>query len=149
VSLYRRRRGPDLTETANILTLIVGVIVIALILGLLVRFQRGLLGIILGSLAATLAVYWILEFRKVVKKDSGTKPFEAKEWTPDIIEGEAEILVVGKVPGPEEKIRVILHDNLLEVKASLNFRELIRLPTKAVSFNTLYNNGVLEVRLKK
>jgi len=149
VSLYKRRRGPDLTDTADILTIVVGVAVVAVVLGLLIRFQRGLLGIVLGSLAAILAVYWILEVRKTLKKEPGIKPTETKEWTPDIIEDENEILVVGKVPGPEERIRVSLFENLLEVKAGINFRELIRLPTKAVSFNTAYNNGVLEVRLRK
>ena len=149
MSLYKRRPSPDLAETINIVTLLVGIVLIAVVLSLLVRFQRGLLGIVLGGLATVLASYWILELRRTLKRELKIRNFEAKEWSPDIIDDTDEILIVGKVPGPEEKIKVILHENLLEVKGGLNFSELIRLPSRAVSFNTAYNNGVLEVRLKK
>lgn len=148
MSLYKRRRGPEL-DVANILTVFVGVIVIAVILTLLVRLQRGLLGIILGSLAAILAAYWILDLRRTLRKEFKIKPSEIRGWSHDIIEDTTGILVVGKVPGPQEKIEVRLHDDLLEVKGGLHFRELIKLPARAVSFNAEYNNGVLEIRLKK
>jgi len=149
VSLYKKRRSSEITDAANILTVLFGVIVIAIILALLVRLQRGLFGIILGSLAAALAAYWILELRRTFKKVWRVKPFETKEWSPDIIEDPEEILVVGKVPGPEEKIKVLLHEDLLEVKGGLGFRQFVRLPARPASFNATYNNGVLEVRLKK
>ena len=149
MSLYKKRRGPQLADTTDIMTVLAGVVVIAIILALLVRLQRGLLGVVLGSLAAALAIYWILEMRRTIKKEMIIRPFEARRWIPDIIEDPNEILVVGKVPGPREKIRVLLRGDLLEVKAGLEFSEVIRLPARAVSFNTAYNNGVLEVRLKK
>jgi uncharacterized membrane protein YraQ (UPF0718 family) len=149
MSLYKKRRDPELTDTANILTILVGVVVIAIILALLVRLQRGLLGIILGSLAAILAIYWITELRKTLKRELRIKPFETKGWSPDIIEDRNEILIVGKVPGPEDKINIQLRENFLEVKGGLDFREVIKLPARAVSFNAAYNNGILEVRLRK
>ncbi|MCJ7760613.1 hypothetical protein MUP59_05665 [Candidatus Bathyarchaeota archaeon] len=149
MSLYKKRRDPELTDTANILTILVGVVVIAIILALLVRLQRGLLGIILGSLAAILALYWIMELRKTLKRELRIKPFETKGWSPDIIEDRNEILIVGKVPGPEDKINIQLRENFLEVKGGLDFREVIKLPARAVSFNVAYNNGILEVRLRK
>lgn len=149
MSLYKKRRDPELTDTANILTILVGVVVIAIILALLVRLQRGLLGIILGSLAAILALYWIMELRKTLKRELRIKPFETKGWGPDIIEDRNEILIVGKVPGPEDKINIQLRENFLEVKGGLDFREVIKLPARAVSFNVAYNNGILEVRLRK
>jgi len=148
MSLYKRRRGPEL-DLANILAVFVGVIAIAIILTLLVRLQRGLLGIVLGCLAAILVAYWILDLRRTIRKEFKIKPSENRGWSHDIIEDRTEILVVGKVPGPEEKIEVRLHDNLLEVKGGLHFRELITLPARAVSFNAAYNNGVLEIRLRK
>jgi hypothetical protein len=149
MSLYKKRRDPELTDTANILTILVGVVVIAIILALLVRLQRGLLGIILGSLAAILAIYWIMELRKTLKRELRIKPFETKGWSPDIMEDRNEILIVGKVPGPEDKIDIQLRENFLEVKGGLDFREVIKLPARAVSFNAAYNNGILEVRLRK
>jgi uncharacterized membrane protein YraQ (UPF0718 family) len=149
MSLYKKRRGPQLADTTDIMTVLIGVVVIAVILALLVRLQRGLLGVVLGSLATALAAYWILEMRRTLKKEMRLRPFEARGWSPDIIEDPNEILVVGKVPGPIEKIRVLLREDLLEVKGGLEFSEVIRLPARAVSFNTAYNNGVLEVRLKK
>ena len=149
MSLYKKRRDPELTDTANILTILVGVVVIAIILALLVRLQRGLLGIILGSLATILAIYWIMELRKTLKRELRIKPFETKGWSPDIMEDRNEILIVGKVPGPEDKINIELRENFLEVKGGLDFREVIKLPARAVSFNSAYNNGILEVRLRK
>ncbi len=149
MTLYKKRRGPQLADTTDIMTVLVGVVVVAVILAMLVRLQRGLLGVVLGGLAAVLAVYWILETRRTLKKEMRIRPFEARGWSPDIIEDRNQILVVGKVPGPKEKIRVLLHEDLLEVKGGLEFNEVIKLPARAVSFNTAYNNGVLEVRLKK
>ncbi|MCW4043057.1 MAG: Hsp20/alpha crystallin family protein, partial [Candidatus Bathyarchaeota archaeon] len=110
---------------------------------------RGLLGIVLGGLAVALVIYWILEIRKTMKTEFKVRGIEAREWAPDIIENKDEIVVVGKVPGPREKVKVLLEENFLEVKGGLGFRKIVKLPSKIVSFNTSYNNGVLEVRLKK
>ncbi|MEM2941922.1 MAG: Hsp20/alpha crystallin family protein [Candidatus Bathyarchaeia archaeon] len=148
MSLYKKRRGPKL-DSADVATVLVGVVAIAVVLALLVRLQRGLLGIILGSLAVILAAYWILDLRRTLRRELRIRPSETKGWNHDIIEDGKEILVVGKVPGPREKIEVLLRGDLLEVKGSRHFRELIKLPTRASILGTVYNNGVLEIRLKK
>lgn len=149
MSLYKKRRGREISDAINIITIFIGLIVVGVILTLLVRFQRGLLGIVLGSLAVALVIYWILEIRKTMKTEFTVREIEAGEWAPDIIENKDEIVVVGKVPGPREKIKVLLEENFLEVKGGLGFRKIVKLPSTIVSFNTSYNNGVLEVRLKK
>ncbi|WP_455368711.1 Hsp20/alpha crystallin family protein [[Eubacterium] cellulosolvens] len=149
MSLYKKRRGREVSDAINIITIFIGIIVVGVILTLLVRFQRGLLGVVLGGLAVALVIYWILEIRKTMKTEFKVKEIESGEWTPDIIENKDEIVIVGKVPGPREKIKVLLEENFLEVKGGLGFRKVVKLPSKIVSFNTSYTNGVLEVRLKK
>jgi hypothetical protein len=149
MSLYKKRRGNEIGDAINIITVFIGLIVVGVILTLLVRFQRGLLGIVLGGLAATLVIYWIVEIRKTLKTEFKVREIESGEWIPDIIEDKDEIVIVGKVPGPREKIKVLLEENSLEVKGGLGFRKVVKLPSKIVSFNTSYTNGVLEVRLKK
>ncbi|WP_455279657.1 Hsp20/alpha crystallin family protein [[Eubacterium] cellulosolvens] len=149
MSLYKKRRGHEIGDAINIITIFIGLIVVGVILTLLVRFQRGLLGIVLGGLAVALVVYWIMEIRETLKTEFKVREIESGEWTPDIIENKDEIVVVGKVPGPREKIKVLLEENFLEVKGGLGFRKVVKLPSKIVSFNTSYTNGVLEVRLKK
>lgn len=149
MSLYKKRRGREIGDAINIITIFIGLIVVGVILTLLVRFQRGLLGIVLGGLAVALVIYWVLEIRKTMKTEFKVREIEAREWSPDIIENKDEIVVVGKVPGPREKIKVLLEENFLEVKGGLGFRKVVKLPSKIVSFNSSYNNGVLEVRLKK
>ena len=149
MSLYKKRRGREIGDAINIITIFIGLIVVGVILTLLVRFQRGLLGIVLGGLAVALVIYWILEIRKTMKTEFKVKEIESGEWAPDIIENNDEIVIVGKVPGPREKIKVLLQENFLEVKGGLGFRKVVKLPSKIVSFNTSYTNGVLEVRLKK
>ena len=149
MSLYKKRRGREIGDAINIITIFVGLIVVGVILTLLVRFQRGLLGIVLGGLAVALVIYWVLEIRKTLKTEFKVREIESGEWAPDIIENKDEIVIVGKVPGPREKIKVLLEENFLEVKGGLGFRKVVKLSSKIVSFNTSYTNGVLEVRLKK
>ncbi|MBS7622581.1 Hsp20/alpha crystallin family protein [Candidatus Bathyarchaeota archaeon] len=148
MSLYKRRRGPEV-DSADVAAVLIGIVAIAIVLALLVRLQRGLLGIILGSIAVILAVYWILDLRRTLRRELRIRLSETRGWNHDIIEDGAEILVVGRVPGPHEKIEVLVRDDLLEVKGSRHFRELIKLPAKASILGTVYNNGVLEIRLKK
>jgi hypothetical protein len=149
MSLYKKRRGREIGDAINIITIFVGLIVVGVILTLLVRFQRGLLGIVLGGLAVALVIYWVLEIRKTLKTEFKVREVESGEWAPDIIENKDEIVIVGKVPGPREKIKVLLEENFLEVKGGLGFRKVVKLSSRIVSFNTSYTNGVLEVRLKK
>lgn len=149
MSLYKKRRGREIGDAINIITIFVGLIVVGVILTLLVRFQRGLLGIVLGGLAVALVIYWVLEIRKTLKTEFKVREIESGEWAPDIIENKDEIVIVGKVPGPREKIKVLLEENFLEVKGGLGFRKVVKLSSRIVSFNTSYTNGVLEVRLKK
>ncbi|MGQ9639741.1 MAG: Hsp20/alpha crystallin family protein [Candidatus Bathyarchaeia archaeon] len=149
MSLYKKRPRRDLKEAGDIATLLAMLIVASILLAILVRIQRGLLGIVLGCLAVALAAYWILELRRALRGDLKIRLQDTKGWNSDIIEDANEILVVGNVPGPEDKIEIRLHDDLLEVKGGRGFHELVRLPSKVVGFTRAYNNGVLEVRLKK
>ncbi|MEK0325432.1 MAG: hypothetical protein QQN63_06980, partial [Nitrosopumilus sp.] len=65
----RGKPGNEAPSTIMLAVLIIGVIVIGVILMLLVRVQRGLLGIILAALASGLLIYWLREVRNIVKKE--------------------------------------------------------------------------------
>ncbi|MBS7651235.1 hypothetical protein KEJ35_07815 [Candidatus Bathyarchaeota archaeon] len=150
MSLYKKRSSrKEFKEAGDIATLVAGIIIASIILALLVRIQRGLLGIVLGGIASILAIYWILELKKTLTGDLKLKVKDTKGWNSDIIEDANEILIVGNVPGPEDKIEIHLHEDFLEVKAGRGFHELVKLPSKVIGFTRAYNNGVLEIRLKK
>ncbi|MCW4043756.1 MAG: hypothetical protein NWE90_08575, partial [Candidatus Bathyarchaeota archaeon] len=80
MSLYKKRSGREIGDAINIITIFIGLIVVGVILTLLVRFQRGLLGIVLGGLAVALVIYWILEIRKTMKTEFKVRGIEAREW---------------------------------------------------------------------
>jgi uncharacterized membrane protein YraQ (UPF0718 family) len=143
----KRDRGMSLPEFFNYIILIVGMLVIAVVLALLVRIQRGLLGIILAVVAVGLLVYWISELRKTVKKEFSVP--SAIKWSPDILHQGDEIIVVGAVPGPEKKVKVEFRNGILEVRGGQRFREFVTLGEHLNVEETKYVNGVLQVRLGK
>ena len=146
------KRGSEtsLAEFFNYIVLIAGMLVIAVVLALLVRVQRGLLGILLGAIAVGLLVYWVSELRKTVKKEFSipVAPSTMK-WSPDIFYHGDEIIVVGRVPGPEEKVKVKFRDGILEVRGGQNFHESVTLQGHFRVEEVNYLNCVLQVRLTK
>lgn len=142
----KRDRGISLGEFLNYIVLIVGMLVIAVVLMLLVRVQRGVLGIVLGAIAVGLLVYWISELRKTVKKEFSVP---SAKWSPDILHQGDEIIVVGVVPGPEKKVKVEFRNGILEVRGGQRFHEFVTLGEHLKVEETKYVNRVLQVRLGK
>ena len=137
----KRDRETSLAEVFNYTILVGGMLVIAVVLALLVRVQRGLLGIVLAAVAVGLLVYWISELRKTVKKEFHVPT--AVEWSPDILYEGDEIIVVGVVPGPERKVKAEFRDGILEVQGGQRFREFVRLGKHLRIQETKYVNRVL------
>lgn len=140
----------DIADEISLAITILGLIVIGLILMLLIRIQRGLLGFILAVLAMALLIYWLREVRKKVKEELlPTVPPSKTEWVYDIIDHVAEVTVVAEVPGPESEVKANLMNHNLEISGGQSFRKLVSLPEEVEIVETTYLHGILQVKLKK
>ncbi|MGQ9718583.1 MAG: Hsp20/alpha crystallin family protein [Nitrososphaerales archaeon] len=145
----KRGSRVDVRDDLSLAILLIGIVVIGLILMLIVRVQRGLLGLVLAGLTVVLLVYWLREFRRAVKKELIPEtPSKRAEWTYELIEDEDEITILGEVPGPEDQVKVEIVDGKLEIK-SVNFQKVVKLLQDVSIISKSYINGVLNVRLRK
>lgn len=149
MDVRRTRLKTDISDIISIAVLIIGVVVVGIILTLLVRLQRGLLGIIPGALAVTLLVYWLREFRRMARKELLPRNIPKKQWTYELVEGGEEITLVAEVPGPEESVDAKVYERRLKIKGGNNFEKEVALPINSEILQTSYVNGVLHVRLRK
>jgi len=145
-----RKPNGTVEETASLTILVIGVLVIGILLVFMIRIQRGLLGVILAGVATALLLYWLREIRRTVKKEwLGETPPSKSEWTYDLVDRGAEIAVIAEVPGPEDQISVKIVDHSLEIRGGENFFQQVKLPKDVEAPETTYNNGVLQVILKR
>ncbi|MEM1943482.1 MAG: hypothetical protein QXO30_00890 [Candidatus Caldarchaeum sp.] len=122
-----------------LLLFLVGVAVLSFML----RLQTGLLGLVLGGLAAGLAVYWFKAFNKSLASPS---------WDDFLLEIRHEGDVVdltAQVPGPESNVKVELLGRKLVLKGGMGFRRTVKLPYEAILRELRYVNGILNARLVK
>jgi HSP20 family molecular chaperone IbpA len=143
------KRGSEtsLAEFLNHIVLIAGILAIAVVVALLIRVQRGLLGMALAAVAVGLLVYWISEFRKTVKKELSVP--SVTKWSPDIFHQGDEIIVVGAVPGSDKKVNAEFRNGTLELRGEQRFHEFVNLGEHLKIEETKYVNRVLQVRLRK
>ncbi len=136
-----QRKGRQVeVQTSFILYIIVAFVVIALA-GILLRFQQGLLGIILVALTAGLAFYWVRELSKTVKKSN---------WGNllcELHEEDGVISLVAQVPGPAESVKVEVMGKKLLLRGGLGFRRIVNLPFEAKLTDMRYVNGILSAKL--
>ena len=123
-----------------ILYTIVALVVISLA-ALLLRFQQGMLGIILIALTAGLAFYWIRELSKTMKKSSWG------DLLCELHEENGVLSLVAQVPGPAENVRVEVMGRKLLLKGGLGFRRIVNLPFEARITDVRYVNGILSAKL--
>ncbi|MEM2095830.1 MAG: hypothetical protein QXI02_06375 [Candidatus Caldarchaeum sp.] len=122
-----------------LLLFLVGVAVLSFML----RLQTGLLGLVLGGLAAGLAVYWFKALNKSLASSS---------WDDFLLEIRHEGDVVdltAQVPGPESNVKVELFGRKLVLKGGMGFRRTVKLPYDAILRELRYVNGILNARLVK
>ena len=87
----------------------------------------------------------------------GQKPVvsDAREPLVDVIEGDKDIMVIAELPGVEKRdIDLEVVDDSLEIRVDTpqkRYYKSVRLPVEVVgdTADATYNNGVLEVRLKR
>ncbi len=130
--------------------IIFSVILLAIVLALTIRLQRGLLGLVLGGLAVGLTIYWLRFATQALRKGRLIRVVARTEpWNPDVIDMGEEILVVGKIEPPKGRMNVQVRDKTLEVESGRDFRARVALPSDGIPENINYRNGVLEIRIRK
>ncbi len=144
----RRTRTDDYQEIVSTVGTILGIAAVIFLALILVRIQRGLLGIVLAALAAGLFVYWLTEMRKTMKR--GLRPaLPRKDWGYEVTDEGEEVRVVADVPGPSENVKIKLVQDVLEIEGGKNFRRSISIKSKVEINSFSYLNGVLHVKMKK
>lgn len=136
--------GSAAQAASKLVMAMLGLLLLLLAVSLLMRFERGLLGIALTIAVILLGFYWFRELRKTLTRYRGVErfPFELVE------EGEM-ILLTAQVPGPENEVEVEVAGKRLLVRGGGGFRRVIKLPYRAILLSSSYINGVLHVRLVK
>ena len=134
----------------NFLLILVSLIIGGIIIIIILRLERGLLGLILGGASISLFVFWVREFKKMVNDD---KQFPSltnyKKWQYDIFENDNEITIVTEVPGPEKEILINIINKTVKISNGKNFSEEIKLKKEVKMINKSYLNGILNIQLKK
>ncbi|MCF8345461.1 MAG: Hsp20/alpha crystallin family protein [Bacteroidales bacterium] len=94
-------------------------------------------------------------FGNIRKTPEGPKVEEEREPMTDVFDEKDEIVIIAEMPGIEkEDIKLELNDDILEIAATgkiRKYRKELLLSVKAVKDNMShnYNNGILEIRIKK
>jgi len=135
-------RRPPSVPTSFILYLMAGLIVVGLS-SLLLRFQRGLLGIVLVALTAAIAIYWVKTLSRMLRRGS---------WSNLLCELQEEgdqISLTAQVPGPEHKVKVELVGRKLVLRGGMGFKRTVQLPFEAILKELRYVNGIVNARLMK
>ena len=113
-----------------------------LLLSMLLRVQRGLLGLILAAILVVLGFYWFKEIRKVLEQSE-----RAREYPLEISEEDDMISLTAQVPGPESEVSFEVKGNKLLLRGGMGFRRVVRLPYRVRVLSSSYINGILHIKL--
>jgi len=115
-----------------------------LALAILLRFQRGLLGLILTGILIILGIYW---FKEIKKAFEGAKA--PREYPLEISEYDDVISLTAQVPGPESEVSFEILGNKILLRGGMGFKKAVKLPYKVKVLSSSYINGILHLRLIK
>ena len=113
-----------------------------LLLSILLRVQRGLLGLILTAILVVLGFYWFKEIRKALEQSERTR-----EYPLEISEEDDMISLTAQVPGPESEVSFEVKGNKLLLRGGMGFRRVIKLPYRVRVLSSSYINGILHIKL--
>ena len=148
--MIQKATSSDNSGWFNYIVILVSLIVVGIIVIFLARFQRGIIGVVLSIVSAVLLIYWVRELKKNVTTTFGQQVSSApKDPLVDIIKRADGLTIVLEVPGPEDKVKTRLKNDVLEIKGGQNFKKTIDLDLQASIESTTYVNGVLTVKLSK
>jgi len=167
VRAVRRYPARETMDEASLFILIIGVALAGIILGLLVRFERGIVGLLVAGVAIGLLAYWLMEIRKAaggeikveIARQAGPsrKPVEPRlpqaqkpeGWTYDLIDEGEQMTLIAEVPSPTEKIKVTQSERMLQIVSGQDFDQVVELPENAEVLKATYKNRVLQIILRK
>jgi hypothetical protein len=147
----------------SFLTIVFGIAIIGAVATLLVRLQRGFLGLILSGIAVVLLTFWLKELRVFLKNkpkifgsssiriswDKDASSVQEKKddtWSYDIFDDAGEKVLVARVPGPEERIKVRSKKDRLQISGGQGFSKVLIMPDNIKINSFSFKNGVLLVR---
>lgn len=94
-------------------------------------------------------------FGNIKKTPEGPKVDEEREPITDVFDEHEELVIIAEMPGmAESEISLELKEDILEISAAnknRKYRKELLLPAQVVKENltSVYNNGILEIRIKK
>lgn len=94
-------------------------------------------------------------FGNIRKTPEGPKVEEEREPMTDIFDEKEELVIIAEMPGIEEKdIKIDLREDILDISAeskTRKYRKELLLPLKVEKekMESKYNNGILEIKIKK
>lgn len=129
---------------------IVSIVAVALVLIVLFKVKGGILGIILGTIAVAMLIYWLMEINKIFREEK-IPSSEEHEWFYDLVEERENVTFIAKVPGPvkEVRLKIVGNSDMLEIKGGGNFTRRVKIPRGARLQEKSYINGVLYVKFQK
>jgi HSP20 family protein len=94
-------------------------------------------------------------FGNIKKTSEGPKVEEEREPMTDMFDEKDEIVIIAEMPGIEENdLKIDLKEDILDISAERNARKyhkelLLPLKVEKEEMKVKYNNGILEIRIKK
>ena len=109
------------------------------------RFQRGIIGLILGLTGGLLLFFWVREFKKTVKQELSPSN---KNWDYEIQKTVNSFNLTATLTQPESSLSVSLFKDQLQIKGQ-KFEETITVSKNMILDSHSYINNVLYVKLIK
>ncbi len=120
------------------------VLLILLAFSLLIRLERGLLGLILSVIVIIVGFYWFKEIKKALATGRSMK-----EYPLEISEEDDVISLTAQVPGPEDVVSFEISGKKLLLRGGMGFKKVIKLPCRVRVLSSSYINGILHIKLVK
>jgi len=141
-------------QSLNFVIPIMLILFVGIVFVMTQRAGVGFVSFILVGAAAITMIYWAFVLKKMTKEKKPkytSREQETKSWVYDLIKGDAEIIFVAEVPGPEDKVMVRLIDGILYIRGSSNFSKEVPIEgaNEMKIYDFKYRNGVLTLRIKK
>jgi len=136
-------KGRNTVMAQSVYTYLLLVLVLVAVMAFILRLQTGLLGLVLGVLAAGLTVYWFKALKKSLDSSSWDSFLLEIRYEGDVVD------LTAQVPGPENKVRVELLGKKVILKGGMGFKRTVKLPFEAIIRELRYVNGILNAKFVK
>ena len=125
----------------GILFLFLGLLALAVLL----RLERGLLGLILTGVVVILGIYWFKEIKKALERAGPPR----REYPIEVSESDGQLSLTAQVPGPESEVSFEISGNKVLLRGGRGFKRSVKLPYRVKVLRSSYINGILHLELIK